>query len=154
MRTSLVSLMRTQFRPMHPQSSPPCTGSWRQSFCSGWKYSALSAPSGMRLRRCKSPRIGWGCVEFLCFISYPKLLRLDPGVADVRPGQRLFPFCNRVLRGHQRILSTHLSLSTLGDSEKFNRKETIRVAHPPLCSSCAWGTDVMGYKCRGHIAFL
>ena len=139
---------------MHPQSPSPCTGSWRQSFCSGWRYSASSALPGMQSRRCKSPRIHWRCVEFLNLMPWPKLLRLYSGVTNARPGQRLFPFHNRILRDHQHILFTYLSLGARGGPKEFTCTETVRVARPPFRPCRVWSTDVVGCEYHSHNASL
>ena len=67
--TSSVSLMGIRYRPTYPRSPLPCIGSWRRSFCSGWKYLVSLVLLGMRLTRCKSPQTGWRCVEFLYSVS-------------------------------------------------------------------------------------
>ena len=56
---------------------------------------------------------------------FPKLLRPSAGVTNIRPRQRLFSFRNRILRGHQHILSAYLSLGARSGSEKFDRTETL-----------------------------
>ena len=56
---------------------------------------------------------------------FPRLLRTNTGITDVRPCQRLFSFRNRILGGHQRIFSAHLSLGARGCPEKLDRTETI-----------------------------
>ena len=65
----------------------------------------------------------------VCRISilgvFPKLLIPHPGITDVRPRQRLFSFCNRILGGHQRIFSAHLSFGACSGPEEFDRTETI-----------------------------
>ena len=56
---------------------------------------------------------------------FPKLLRPSAGVTNIRPRQRLFSFRNRILRGHQHILSAYLSLGARSGSEKFDCTETL-----------------------------
>ena len=141
---TLTSSIRTLYRLMYPRFPPSCTSSWRQSFCSGWKYSVSSALSGSPSKRCRSSRTGWRCVEFLLFVFYPRLLILDPGITNARLGQRLFPFRNRVLRDHQRILSAYLSLGARVGPREFNRTKTVRVIHPPFHSNHPWKTDAVG----------
>ena len=69
---------------------------------------------------------------------------LDPGITNARLGQRLFPFRNRVLRDHQRILSAYLSLGARVGPREFNRTKTVRVIHPPFHSNHPWKTDAVG----------
>ena len=141
-----------------PAHAPTITTTLRQfletKFFSGWKYSASSGRSGMRLMHCKSLRVGWRCVGFPCLMPHPNLPRLDPGVDNARPCQRLFSFFNRILRNHHRILSPYLPLSARINPKRINRMETIRVAHPPLHKSCTRSINDMGHKHCGHNIFL
>ena len=90
--------------------------------------------------------------QVFTFYALINLIRLNPGVPNVRPGQRLFPFRNRILRGHRHILSTYLSLSTCSGPKGFDRTETIRVTRLPFHPSCMWSTNVVGCKYRGNNA--
>ena len=81
---------------------------------------------------------------------FPKLLRPNPGIANIRPRQRLFSFCNRILRDHQRIFSAHLSFGARSGPKKFNRTETIRTACPSSDENRLWNTDIVGGKYRGY----
>ena len=84
----------------------------------------------------------------------PDLLRPGPGVTNARPRQRLFTFRDRILRDHQRIISTYLSLGTRSGPKEIYRTKTIRVTHPPFRESRVWGTDVVGSKYCSHNASL
>jgi len=75
--------------------------------------------------RYKPPRTGWRCVEILRLMSRPDLLRPDPGVTNARPRQRLFSFRDGVLRDHQCIISTYLSLGTRSGPKEIYRTKTI-----------------------------
>ena len=133
-----TSSIQTLYRLMYPQFPLSCTSSWRPSFCFGWKCSASSVLPGSPLRPYKSSRTGWRYVKFPLFRSYPKLLILDPGITNARPGQRLFPFRDRVLRDHQRILSAYLSLGARVGPREFSRTKTVQVTHPPFHSNHPW----------------
>jgi len=67
----------THHRSTREKSLPLCTGSWRESFCSGWKYSASSATLKMRLTLCKPLWAGWRCDSILEVL--PSFLRLGQG---------------------------------------------------------------------------
>ena len=85
---------------------------------------------------------------------FPKILRPNPGVTNARPRQRLSSFRNRILRGHQRILSAYLSLGTRSGPKNFDCMETIRGTRPPSHENRVWSTDVMGDKYCGHSTSL
>ena len=78
------------------------------------------------------------------------LLMHEPGVTDVRPRQRLFAFCNRILRDNQHIFSTYLPLGTCVGRQNINGTENLRVVCPTFCEGRARVINVMGFEYRGQ----
>ena len=83
-------------------------------------------------------------------MNCPNFLIPDPGVTYTQPCRRMLSFCHRILRDHQCILSTYLSLCARTVPENVDSTETIRAIRPTLRASCAWATGVMGSKYRIH----
>ena len=77
-------------------------------------------------------------------------LRLNPGVANTRPCQRLLSICYRILRGHQHICFTHLSLGPSAITPSVDRAEIIRTIRASLGEDCTRGTGVVGSNYRDH----
>ena len=68
------------------------------------------------------------------------------GVAHPRPCLRLFSLRKSVLRDHQHILSTHLSLGARADPKKINCTKTLQIACSTVRESGVWGASLMGFK--------
>ena len=84
------------------------------------------------------------------FIFPPLLLRMDLGTTNSQPRQRLHSFCGRILRGHQYLCSTYLSLCNFLIPSNVNRTQAIQTIHPSPGESCAWITNLMGTKFRNR----
>ena len=93
------------------------------------------------------------CQVYARSIHFPDLLILDTGITDSRPCRRLLPICHRVLRGHQHVRSTHLSLRPPPIPPKVKRAEVLQTVHPTLGKDCARGTNLVGSGCCNYEMF-
>jgi len=90
-----------------------CTGAWG-SGATNFEVDDLKERTEQsterRLTRWKRSRGGRMSVVFP-FLNFPQeSLRMDLGATNSRVRQRLHSFCDRILRGHQHLRSTYLSL--------------------------------------------
>ena len=92
-------------------------------------------------------------VDFPSLIFPPDLLGINPGATNSRPRQRLPSFCDRILRGHQHLLSTCLSLRTSPIPPNVDRTQTLQTVRPALGKDCVWITNIMGTDRRNRGAW-
>ena len=76
----------------------------------------------------------------------PGLLRMDLGTANSQPHQRLHSFCGRILRGHQHLCSTYLSLRAFLIPPNVDGVEAIQTIRQSPGEGCAWVTNLVGTK--------
>jgi len=124
-RGTSTSLIR--HRHADPRSHLFCTVSWRESFI------LVGGAQRPRCGKGGGQRTGNGCEVAGCALSSfspilsPDLLKIDLGIKNSQPCQRLFSVCDRMLRGHHHLRSAYVSLR----ASPIPRTSTVRRLYKP-----------------------
>jgi hypothetical protein len=89
--------------------------------------------------------LGVRCISLLVHLQ--RFNGPGSGVINSRPCQRLFSFCNRVLRPHQHVRTTYLPLCASPIPPKIDGLRDVQAIRTSLGKDCAWVSGLVGTSC-------